>query len=38
MMRESAAHRQGADWQALIEAAFEQPRLRVLSPRRRCSG
>ncbi|MEU4098373.1 DUF6193 family natural product biosynthesis protein [Streptomyces sp. NPDC026673] len=34
MMRESAARRQDADWQDLIEAAFEQPRLRVLSPGR----
>ncbi|MEU6339707.1 DUF6193 family natural product biosynthesis protein [Streptomyces sp. NPDC046977] len=34
MMRESAARRQDADWQDLIESAFEQPRLRVLSPGR----
>lgn len=34
MMRESAVRRQDADWQDLIEAAFEQPRLRVLSPGR----
>ncbi|MFC1435518.1 DUF6193 family natural product biosynthesis protein [Streptacidiphilus sp. N1-3] len=32
MMRESAARRHGADWRDLIEAAVEQPRLRVLSP------
>ncbi|MYX32928.1 MULTISPECIES: DUF6193 family natural product biosynthesis protein [unclassified Streptomyces] len=33
-MRESAARRQDADWQDLIESAFEQSRLRVLSPGR----